>query len=359
MNSYSKQESTIVSGIAIIMMLGLHIFFYDSGRPEDVYYNLGYWKSKTIESQISFIGHLCVSIFAFNTGFIIYKFKDNYIKISHNLTRISKLLTGYWIVCVIFIIYGFTVGMELPDNRTFIRNLFGFNLDSTGSFINVCYAWYVHYYIFLLLIAPLIIISMKNSPILMDILIIILFSTALSFLPFKISIIIWPITASLLGFIVSKYGIFSYLRNLFYNKSKIQIFFFSVLIFLTACIFKIYIYQYSSIYPWLRWRPFDGILSFFIILSILISIRYYPKWIINILQLLGTLGLFIWFFQSFFAVGPTAIRKILFLPYFPPLILLWGILLTSIPAYICNFFHTKLIANIFNNSRYYKVKKFN
>ena len=155
---YSRDEAKYVSGIAILMMFFHHFFAYPKFWPfERCFVSLFYYKGLPVEQIIAPFGQLCVGIFAFNSGYVLYKNSGKFSDYISVLPRLFKFLSSYWIVCVLFIIYGIFSYRQLPDTLTFLENLFGVNVNADANYINVAHGWYVAYYSLLLLLSPLII----------------------------------------------------------------------------------------------------------------------------------------------------------------------------------------------------------
>lgn len=73
---------------------------------------------------------ICVSLFAFLTGWVLYlnpKFKSY----SYNLRKAKSFILNYWIAELIFIIVGFMFCLKLPSFSILLANLFGFE---TGAY---------------------------------------------------------------------------------------------------------------------------------------------------------------------------------------------------------------------------------
>lgn len=70
---YSRAESQLIAGIAIIMMFFFHFFAYPDLQPSNnSYFTIFTHLNTPIEQIIAPFGQLCVAIFAFNSGFIYY-----------------------------------------------------------------------------------------------------------------------------------------------------------------------------------------------------------------------------------------------------------------------------------------------
>lgn len=56
--------------------------------------------------------------------------------------------------------------------------------------------------------------------------------------------------------------------------------------------------------------------------------------------------MYLWFTHSIFAIGPTELKQILYVPYIPILIVAWGVLLCLIPSLAFNKIHNFLTVKL-------------
>lgn len=206
---YSKLDSMFVAGIALIMMFYYHFFAFPEFLPaSNCYYAPIKHMGIPIQQIIAHFGQLCVGMFAFNTGYIIAKKPSAFSDYKHIFQRLCKFLAAYWIICILFLCYGIIFQVKLPSLGIFLQNLFGYNVSARADFVNVAHGWYVSYYIFLMLLTPIILKALQRSNWYIDAssyAIIILF---LPTLPTKLLEVIWPLSASLAGSLTYKYSIF-------------------------------------------------------------------------------------------------------------------------------------------------------
>ena len=105
---FSKQNTLFIKGIAIIMMMLHHCF-----RSEDLFakFNVSFFPiSKDFIVQMSDAFKICVSIFAFLTGYgliiSLKKLNDKYEWSKKDIvkwiiSRLVKLLSGFWIIAIL------------------------------------------------------------------------------------------------------------------------------------------------------------------------------------------------------------------------------------------------------------------
>lgn len=97
---FTKQDTNRIKGIAILMMLMHHCFvgayMYDG-------YNISFWPfSENFINNFSWYGKLCVSMFAFCSGYGLYKSFQNQSSISAWIrSRMWSVYKNYWLIFVV------------------------------------------------------------------------------------------------------------------------------------------------------------------------------------------------------------------------------------------------------------------
>lgn len=158
-NGLTKEHSKMLYGVAIVLMVVHHLFCLPQRLNCEYYSILG----NGIVEKIAWFCKICVAIYAFISGYAIYKkchYKEgekfNFFTRLGNyyLTALKQLLgflTRYWIVFAIFIPLGFAL-KKLPDFSwdVFWESLKGFSSAYNGEW------WYVKFYITVIAYSPLI-----------------------------------------------------------------------------------------------------------------------------------------------------------------------------------------------------------
>ena len=118
----------MIKGVAIVMMFFLH-----------------FW-------GLLFVCKFCIALFCISTGYFYYFVKEKTYR--YSLIRIGKLLKIYIVVLAILILAGVI----------FMKHSYTLKDLLTEPFTNetVIYAWYVRFYIVLMLIAPLLVKKIRN-----------------------------------------------------------------------------------------------------------------------------------------------------------------------------------------------------
>ena len=143
LNELTKDDSKILKGIAILFMLGLHL--YNRTDINGYYIPLIYVKGYPIIYYISFLFGICVPIYCFCGGYAAYIQKEKSKK--YKINRIIKLIYNYWIVLLLTCFVGFILG-----NSYIPKDIFTFILNA--SLISTCYVgawWFMQTYVLLTL----------------------------------------------------------------------------------------------------------------------------------------------------------------------------------------------------------------
>lgn len=150
---YTKQDAKMTQGLAILCMLVLHLF---CRLGKDVYGTPLIWLNERtpLVYLFGFFAEICVALYSLTLGYaqeLLYEqgqsSRENRIK------RILKLMETYWVVVILFSLIGLIKRDPLiPGNLlNFLKTLvllYRYN----GAW------WFLHSYVFLLLIPPTIIL---------------------------------------------------------------------------------------------------------------------------------------------------------------------------------------------------------
>lgn len=202
---YNKESALLVSSVAILLMLAHHFFGFSSYLSSGNKWNSVFIISG-IESEriIAAFGKICVSIFAFNSGYVLWKLRDEYTNPKYLVNRLLPFYISYWLILILFWIYGLVIRDPIPQGKHLWLNIIGLDTDPNRTFVNVPFAWYVAYYTLFILLAPFLTKAFSKN-IVLDALCF-LFCMGISLLsgiPFA-----YPLIMSAVGIIVSKYNLF-------------------------------------------------------------------------------------------------------------------------------------------------------
>lgn len=323
------------------MMFFFHIFAASDEPFIHTHYSLFLYKGVPFERIIAPLGQMCVTIFAFNTGYVMHKLPSMYIPFIKVMKRLAKFLISYWVVCVLFLIYGVAFNLQLPTFTAFLKNMFGFDVSVTQPYINVAHAWYVRYYIFILLIAPLIIKLFSRTRWYIDLSVLIMIMALLPKGPTLILSIIWPIPSTLSGLFACKYKLLEVLHSVVSIKSQL---YFPVLVDLFI-IFMVLAcrHEFSGYNPW--WR-LDGLFVLLFIAAFTDLFNYISPIVLKILRFIGSIGMYMWYLHSLYMVDINTWENILYYPGYPFLILTLGIIMMIPPAIFCKKVSDSILSRI-------------
>lgn len=149
--SITKQY--VLKGIAIIGMMAWHFW----GNPQWIIANnmyRGILPNRMYEIAGQF-GNICVSIFAFLTGYSFYIRNDKWEDGRYRLKKSISFLREYWVYMIIFIIIGLLCGGGHPSITMLLYNMFGMGVGVGTEYVCVPFAWYVSFYLSVILLYPL------------------------------------------------------------------------------------------------------------------------------------------------------------------------------------------------------------
>lgn len=147
--NFSKEKTEYIKGMAILLMLFHHFFGFPEWQQGVSYIGIPL-RVHTLEFAIGRFAHICVALFAFVTGYGMYfSYRSGGI-FRKSVRRGVSFLVGYAVI-----LFGAAIPVNLMLGKTditfslIVQNLFA--LDNTL----VSFAWYVRFYLALLLTLPL------------------------------------------------------------------------------------------------------------------------------------------------------------------------------------------------------------
>ena len=169
--TFSRSDTKVVKGIAIILMLYHHLFAFperiDSGISYISLFSIG---DNTFSYWVGVFGKLCVALFIFLAGYGTYMSCRNTSNLlSPIYKKIKSLYVTYWQVFVIFIpiCFALDVSRVTKNFEDLIWNFSGLHITYNGEW------WFFTPFIVLTLAYPLIksFLDRKNSQFFSDVLI--------------------------------------------------------------------------------------------------------------------------------------------------------------------------------------------
>ncbi len=155
----SKKESVIIQSIAVMLMVYHHLFAFPE-RIDCDYAIISDFSLLHLGTMLSYFGKICIAVFAFNSGYGMYK-KFETLQYTNNFELLKKgylcvfkqiknFYIRYWIVFLAFVPLGFAIGRYSFDLKSFILSLIGYAPVYNAEW------WYIKCYIIFLLCFPLI-----------------------------------------------------------------------------------------------------------------------------------------------------------------------------------------------------------
>lgn len=146
---FSKEKTDYIKGIAIILMLFHHLFGFPDWLTDGVTYIGIPLRVHTVEYAIGRFAHVCVALFAFVTGYgMFFSYRSGGI-FKKSLRRGASFLVGYWLV-----LFGIAIPVNIALGKTDITpSLVFLNLFAIDNTL-VSFAWYVRFYLALLVTLP-------------------------------------------------------------------------------------------------------------------------------------------------------------------------------------------------------------
>lgn len=145
-----KKDFGPIKGAALLLMLAHHFYgFPDTLTNGAVYPNTlvltvtaGYW--------VEHAGRICVSLFAFLTGYAACRFHPEGFSLPSGLRKARMLLERYWLILfAVFLPLAYFLTDYIPTRSEILLNLFALRNCV------IPYAWYVYFFVFAMLALPL------------------------------------------------------------------------------------------------------------------------------------------------------------------------------------------------------------
>lgn len=335
--TYTKDHAKLLSGVGILLMIFHHFFGVPHFFKEGIFYlsifdGTAYPQSINFESLFAGFCKICVSIYAFNTGYAMWGNQKSF-TYSKIPLRLLKFLLAYWMISVLFLIYGAAIGDVLPTPTMFLYNMFGFK-GHYFDYVSNRHSWYVYFYSMILLLSPMIILLFKQTKrlivdIIISLVIILLLIKLYPAIPpgpntyiirTLVRGLMWYLSSVLVGVLVCKYDIF----NVIHQKLGRQPWFVYVLALLAIVAFRMLV-----LLPMPYVLNVDALLVIVLIYSVVCLLETVKSQRAEkILLFFGTYSLNIWFIHAIFHTGQVDfLQRVLYLPQYPIFIYFWGILL--------------------------------
>lgn len=333
--SFTKEHTEIIKGVAIILMLFHHLFGFPEWYTQGVSYIGIPLRANTAEYIIGQFGHICVSLFAFITGYgMFFSYKSGSI-IKKSFKKGVSFLICYWLI-----LFGVAIPVNLALGKTditlslIVKNMF------TYDHTLVSFAWYVRFYLAMLVTLP-VFYRMLTKHAAVTIPVFLLLPAMANYLLGTVSssnyfigkavyygmeYFLW-ITCALMGLCFARYGLFEKMGKLFSYLGKAEL-----VVCAALMLVLIYLRAYKSDTIGIIFS-FDSIYApVFIFLTVKL-IKVVPEIFRKFLKLMGKHSMNIWFLHSLFFFRTSELMKYAYAPRVSVLIVAWVIVICLVLSY--------------------------
>ena len=334
-----KKDTNIIKGVALIFMFIHHFFTFPDRLIEGISYNGLDLFAELFHDPFK----ICVSLFAFLTGYFYYFNKNKSFK--YSFKKSTDLYINYVVILALMLIMDVILKCYRLSAKNVILEL------SLLDMPNMEFCWYVAFYIISILLLPLYAKIAKKSPVLA-------FSCGVV-LPCLISVMINIVKTHFdVGSLDAVLDIIANLRwfpciasgYLFASEKLFQK--------IDICrsgnrLLKTVVYLLFMIIPFFARignGSFDFVFAPMFIFGLVSLLKTFKtvKFLFPI-TVIGKYSLLMWFIHSvFFNVSKEYTQPILYYPHNPVLVLLWGIIICLSISFIVSF-PINLIIKIKNN----------
>jgi hypothetical protein len=313
--------SAAIKGVAILLMVAHHCFGFPEWYIQGIDYSTVQILGAPLSAWINDSTNICVALFAFLTGWAYFFNKTPSLK--YGIKKIIRFLKYYWfILFLIFIPAAAVFGQYIPTAKDILLNMFAAKVNL------VSFAWYVYFYIFVMVTLPFVIKIFKGKP-LFDFFFAIAYCVLMYNLAARVTLFRDYLTNGLLnclywypcvlvGYLFARHDLFSRLHAHF--KHPYKILYVSTILLTMGCRLK---------WQTLLGVNLDVIYAPVIVYSLVMLLNPGAQAVRKVLEFLGRHAMNIWFLHSIFFTPllRPAFQKIAFLPRNPILVVIWVILL--------------------------------
>lgn len=350
---FSREETKMMKGIAIILMLYHHLFAFPERFPESISYISTFaLAGNTISYWIGCFGKICVALYLFLGGYGTYLSAQKSESIDKLVGRkIKNLYLVYWKVFLVFIplCMALNVSRVTKNVETLIWNFTGLRTSYNGEW------WFFTPYVILLVLFPLLyrFLSVKKE-IWIDLVKVFALNAFIQFIipvvvcmPFTgnfSSSLFWstlngglaqlPVFA--MGCFFAKYDLLSQIKR----KSSENYWYFGIAVLSLPLTF------YMRKKTGYLFNAYDLVYAPLIVISASIVLENkLLSPISKVLIKIGNQSTIIWLTHSFYCY--MLCPKIVFLPRYAPLIVAWLCLICYVTALAINALYKKLYEIVF------------
>ena len=333
--TFTKNHTLISKGVAMILMLILHLFYWQDYEQYTAPIILP--NGHSIPWTIGSIGNICVSMFLFLSGYGMYYVQKKIKNFSFRNAgiRIKNIWIQYAVITVTIVALGVTFGIGEYDFKNVMLNVFALDYSYNK------FAWFVITYIVIILVFPVVNRFYKRMSLPMEVIGVIGIKVLITIINyvlqshFKVNTIIYKVCIEpfmflpvfLIGYICAKHFIFEkIIKEL---NEKVPKYKKMVLSMILAAVVVFIIFVPNTI--------FDNITA--PIICFTVSYIFYENVIGKVFISLGKHATNMWLIH--YPIMVTFIPKIIFFPRYWLFILLWIIIIMLPICYILDWIFIK------------------
>lgn len=308
----NKKNTTILHGLAILMMVYHHLFisgntwFINSGTSLfDIFNGINFGGAETAQQTFAWFCKICVAIFAFTSGYAMFVQFERKCNGSLNIIEmykycIKRLLSFYikYFLCFVFFVgYEYLTGNQDGFDYSLsnvILSLLGLRTSFNGTW------WYIAVYYRMVLLSPIIYVLLNKMK-LKDYLIIIglgIASFIIAFISGHFIEYFKSISVFIQNFVIIYIVIFA--EGMFCGRYKFLDYIASKLNFITSLLLLIITYILRVL---LIRAPSDSLFDIVLTIPFVLSITKlisYSNIISNFLHYMGNYSTYTWFIHAYF-----------------------------------------------------------
>ncbi len=335
---YRKEYAQVIVGVAILLMVAHHFFgFSDYLLPGVSWIPVGKIAGIEVERIVGAFGKICVSLYAFNSGYVMWVNRDDYRRLTYRTSRLLRFLAAYWIVGLLFYLYAMAVGDQNPTGVNLWLVQIGYATGPYEKYVNMAFAWYVTYYIFFVLLANVWLRLLSSNHKGVDLIVVVLAMAALQMTrlipssPVDLGFLS-PVATGLWGIIAAKWHLFEWMDCRMSHLSK--------WILAGVIPVAVIIRQGSILVSEHVPQAFGAVTGGVELAVVPLFIYVMVKLTMDCLKLkkallfLGSVSMNIWFLHGLFFSGHRALQPLLYGPEYSVLVYLWGLLLLVPSAWL-------------------------
>lgn len=345
---FDRTMTLYIKGIALLCMLVHHFFTF----PERYLPGIGFPYMDLFARIFQTPSRICVSVFAFLTGYFYYFSKQK--TFSYSIKKNYQLLVSYWAAYLILLGLSVLAGCRFhPED--ILMEMLTFRKDIMPD------SWYVQFYVLAMLMLPLFVRLLPKKG-LASYLVglgvpVVLFTCLTEAAPEGLAEIArtqqqW-FTSIMSGYLAAQNdlfaGCFDPVRNRF-RTDRQKALFGLALMGAAMILRRFFIYGIFGVVFLTRTITFrlylDVVYAPLFVYGAVTLLQHMklPNWIHVPLASMGKLSLPMWFAHGlFFGVAKELYQPILFFPKFPPLVLIWGAVLSYGLAWCMNKITTVIL----------------